>query len=135
MEVFLQTELAVLVLGAVLLLVHVMLAGQFKTLQYGTAWNAGPRDGEMPPLNPVAGRLQRAQNNYLETFPVAIVALMGVVLAGKTGTITTIAAWGWLAGRVAYLPLYWLGVPYIRSLAWAIATLALVVILGVLLFT
>ncbi|KHL26793.1 membrane protein [Croceibacterium mercuriale] len=128
------TELAVLVLGAVLLLVHIMLAGQFKTLQYGVEWNAGARDAEMPALNAVAGRLSRAQANFQETFPVAIVALVGVVLAGKTGPVTATAAWVWLAGRVAYLPLYWAGVPYVRSLAWVISTLALVVMLGVLLF-
>jgi len=131
----LPTELAVLVLGAVLLLVHIMLAGQFKTLQYGVEWNAGPRDADMPPLNPVAGRLSRAQANFQETFPVAIVALMGVVLAGKTSELTAIAAWAWLAARVAYLPLYWAGVPFVRSLAWGVATLALVVILGALLFS
>lgn len=129
------TELAVLVLGAVLLLVHIMLAGQFKTLQYGVEWNAGPRDGDMPQLGAVAGRLSRAQANFQETFPVAIVALIGVVLAGKTGPVTAIAAWTWLVARVVYLPLYWAGVPYVRSLAWVISTLALVVILGVLLFS
>ena len=129
------TELAVLVLGAVLLLVHIMLAGQYKTLQYGIDWNTGARDAEMPALNAVAGRLSRAQANFQETFPVAIVALIGVVLAGKTGPVTAVAAWVWLAARVAYLPLYWAGVPKIRSLVWGIATLALVVILGVLLFS
>lgn len=129
------TELAVLVLGTVLLLVHIMLAGQFKTLQYGVEWNAGARDADMPPLNAVAGRLGRAQANFQETFPVAIVALIGVVLAGKGNEVTAIAAWTWLVARIAYLPLYWAGVPYVRSLVWAVATLALVVILGVLLFT
>ena len=132
---YLPTELAVLVLGAVLLLVHIMLAGQFKTLQYGVDWNAGPRDAEMPPLNAVAGRLTRAQANFQETFPVTIVALIGVVLAGKTGPVTALAAWTWLVARIVYLPLYWAGVPYVRSLAWVVATLALVVILGVLLFS
>jgi uncharacterized MAPEG superfamily protein len=135
MEVYLPTELGVLVLGAVLLLVHILLTGQFKTQQYGLDWNAGPRDTPMPPLNAVAGRLERAQINFQETFPVAIVALMGVVLAGKTGPVTAIAAWTWLAARVAYLPLYWAGVPYVRSAAWMVATLALVVLLGVLLFS
>jgi len=119
----------------VLLLVHIMLAGQFKTLQYGAQWNAGPRDADMPPLNAVAGRLSRAQANFQETFPVAIVALIGVVLAGKTSGLTATAAWTWLIARIVYLPLYWAGVPYVRSLAWGVATLALVVILGVLLFS
>ena len=33
------TELLVLALAAVLLVVHIMLAGHFRTRQYGTEWN------------------------------------------------------------------------------------------------
>src|SRR5690606_5361582 len=93
------TELVVLALGAVLLLVHVLLAGHYRTRQYGTAWNVGARDEAVPPLDPVPARLLRAQANYLETFPVAIVALLGVVLAGKTSDLTAAAAWTWLGAR------------------------------------
>jgi uncharacterized MAPEG superfamily protein len=126
-------ELTVLALGAVLLLVHVLLAGRYKTRQYGTAWNMGARDQDLPPLNAVAGRLDRARGNFLETLPMAIVALMGVVVAGKASELTAIAAWVWLAARVVYLPLYWAGVPKWRTLVWGIGTLAVLVVLGVLL--
>ena len=127
-------ELLVLGLGAVLLLVHIMIAGNLRTRQYGTAWNMGARDGDMPPLDPVPARLLRAQANYQETFPIAVVALIGAVLAGKTSDLTAIAAWVWLIARVIYLPLYWTGVPKVRTLVWAVATLAIVLVLGVLLF-
>ncbi|HWK40490.1 MAG TPA: MAPEG family protein [Croceibacterium sp.] len=127
-------ELLVLGLGAVLLLVHIMIAGNLRTRQYGTAWNMGARDGDRPPLDPVPARLLRAQANYQETFPIAVVALIGAVLAGKTSDLTAIAAWVWLIARVIYLPLYWTGVPKVRTLVWAVATLAIVLVLGVLLF-
>ena len=81
-----------------------------------------------------AARLERARNNYLETLPVAVIALFGVVLAGKTSNLTAIAGWVWLGARVVYLPLYWAGVPKVRTLVWLVATLALLVVLGVLLF-
>src|SRR5215218_750316 len=32
-------------------------------------WSAGPRDEKMPPLRGVAGRLDRALRNFMETFP------------------------------------------------------------------
>ncbi len=128
-----RAELTVLALGALLLLAHVLIAVRFKTSQYGTQWNMGARDEELPPLNPVAGRLDRARRNFLETFPLAIVALMGVVVAGKASDLTAAAAWVWLAARAAYLPLYWAGVPKVRTLVWAMATLALLVVLGILL--
>jgi len=127
------TELTVLALGCVLLLAHVLLAAHFQTRQYGAEWNMGARDKEMPPLGAVAGRLERARGNYLETFPVAIVALLGVSLADKANALTAVCAWVWLAARLAYLPLYWAGVPLVRSLVWSAGMLALVVVLGVLL--
>ncbi|MEO6386757.1 MAG: MAPEG family protein [Croceibacterium sp.] len=127
------TEMLVLGLGAVLLLAHVLIAGNVRTRQYSTDWNMGARDETMPPLNPLAGRLVRAQANYLETLPLVIIALVGVTLAGKATQWTGIAAWVWLAGRAIYLPLYAAGIPKIRTLVWSIASLAMVFVLGVFL--
>lgn len=127
------TEITVLALGAVLLLAHILLAVHFKTQQYGKEWNMGARDGDLPPLNPIAGRLERARDNFAETFPVAIVALVGVTVAGKSSLMTELAASIWLAARLVYLPLYWTGVPKFRTLVWGISLLALLVVLGVLL--
>src|SRR5690606_11799338 len=45
-EITMATELLVLALAAVLLVVHIMLAGHFRTRQYGTEWNMGARDAE-----------------------------------------------------------------------------------------
>ena len=127
------TELTVLALGAILLLVHVLLAGHYKTKQYGAQWNMGARDEDLLPLNDIAGRLDRARGNFIETYPVAIVALLGVTVAGLSSDLTGIAAWTWLVGRVVYLPLYWAGVPKVRTLVWAVSTLSLLVVLGALL--
>ena len=117
--------------GCILALVHVFAAVQAKTQQYGTKWNIGPRDEEVPPLNPLAGRLARAQANFFETFPIFIAA---VILAGATGasytdSSVTRGGWLWLGGRVAYLPLYALGVPVVRSLAWIVSLVGIVLVL------
>lgn len=125
-------EILILALAGVLLLAHILLAVRLKTQQYGVDWNTGARDEDLPPLNPVAARLERARDNYMETLPLAAIALFGVVLADKANTITAVAGWVWLAARVIYLPLYWTGVPKIRTLVWAIGLLALLVVLGVL---
>jgi uncharacterized MAPEG superfamily protein len=126
-------ELRVLAYGALLLLVHILVAGHFKTKQYGITWNMGARDEELPPLSPVAGRMVRAQANFMETFPLAIVALAGVVIAGKTSETTAMAAWVWLGARVLYLPVYGAGIPKLRSLIWMAGTIALLVALWALL--
>lgn len=124
-----HAELTILGLAAILLLAHIWLAIRFKTRQYGTEWNMSARDGPLPPLNPVAARLERARDNYLETLPVAIIALMGAVVAGKTSPVTEIAGWTWLGARVVYLPLYGFGVPKVRTLVWGVALAGLVVLL------
>jgi uncharacterized MAPEG superfamily protein len=127
-----QSEIWVLALAALLLLGHIMAAIRVKTQQYGVDWNTGARDGELPPLNAVAGRLERARDNFLETLPIAVIALFGVVLAGKANGLTAVAGWVWLAARVVYLPLYWAGVPKVRTLVWGVSMLALFTVLGVL---
>ena len=127
-------ELTILALAAVLLLAHIMIAINLKTKQYGVAWNMGARDEALPPLNAIAGRLERARDNYMETLPVAVIALFGVVLAGKTSQVTAIAGWTWLGARALYLPLYWAGIPKVRTLVWMVATIALLAVLGVLAF-
>jgi uncharacterized MAPEG superfamily protein len=127
-------ELRILALGALLLLVHIFAAVRFKTAQYGTNWNVGARDEQLPALNPVAGRLARAQANFQETFPIAIVALLGVVLAGRTSQWTALGGWIWLGARIVYLPLYGFGVPKVRTLVWAIGLFGLGMVFSPLLF-
>ena len=89
-------EILIVAFGALLLLVHIFAAAHVKTRQYGAAWNMGARDETLPPMAPLTGRLVRAQANFQETFPVAIIALLGVVLAGRTSDWTAVGGWIWL---------------------------------------
>ena len=126
-------ELKILALGAVLLFVHVFTATRFKTAQYGRKWNVGARDAALPEPNAMTGRTMRAQANFLETFPIAIVALLGVVLAGKTSPTTALGGWIWLGARLVYLPLYAAGVPVIRTIVWSIGMAGLTMVIWPLL--
>ena len=126
-------ELKILALGALLLFVHIFTATRFKTAQYGRKWNVGARDEALPEPNPINGRTMRAQANFLETFPIAIVALLGVVIAGKTSHWTAIGGWIWLGARVVYLPLYAAGVPVIRTVVWTIGMVGLAMVIKPLL--
>jgi uncharacterized MAPEG superfamily protein len=126
-------ELKILALGALLLFVYIFVAVRFKTAQYGRKWNISARDDVLPPPNPVTGRLTRAQANFEETFPIAIVALLGVVLAHKTSPTTALGGWIWLGARLVYLPLYWAGIPVIRTVVWTISMVGLGMVLWPLL--
>jgi uncharacterized MAPEG superfamily protein len=126
-------EILVAAWGAILLLVNVFLAAHLKTRQYGSDWNIGARDEPMPPLVPRAARVKRAQDNLLETFPIAVVALFGVVLAGRTSGFTAAGAWIWLAARVLYLPVYWAGIKGLRTVIFVISLIGLLMVLWPLL--
>jgi len=127
-------ELKILALGALLLFVHIFTATRFKTAQWGRKWNVGARDEALPPPTPVTGRTMRAQANFEETFPIAIVALIGVVLANRTSALTALGGWIWLGARVVYLPLYAAGVPVIRTIAFVISMVGLGMVIWPLLF-
>src|SRR3954471_19256734 len=126
-------ELKILALGAILLFVHIFTATRFKTAQYGRKWNVGARDEALPEPSPVTGRTIRAQANFQETFPIAIVALLGVVIAGRTSPTTALGGWIWLGARAVYLPLYAIGVPVVRTLAFLVSIICLVLVLKPLL--
>jgi uncharacterized MAPEG superfamily protein len=110
-----------LVAAAGLGLVHIVLASHSASLQRGYRWTAGPRDEPLPPLGGVAGRLARANANFLETFPFFAAAVLAVL---ATGTHSPWSKWGvilYIGGRIAYLPLYAFGVFLVRSVAWNVS--------------
>ena len=126
-------EIKIAALGAVLLVIHIIIATQAKNMQYGAKWNIGPRDEALAPPTPMTGRLIRAQANFLETFPIAIVALLGVVLANRTSSSTALGGWLWLGARLAYIPLYAAGVPVVRTICWGVSIAGLVMVIWPLL--
>ena len=126
-------ELKILAYGAILLVVHIFAATQFRTKEYGLKWNMGPRDEAVPPPGPISGRLTRAELNFLETLPIAIIALIGVVVAGRTSASTALGGWIWLGARIVYLPLYAAGIPVLRTLCFAVSLVGLAMVLEPLL--
>ncbi|HEX6218408.1 MAG TPA: MAPEG family protein [Sphingomicrobium sp.] len=126
-------EIQIAAYGALLLFVHIFIATRYKTAQYGRAWNVGARDEDLPPANVMTGRTARAQANYAETFPIAIVALLGVVIADRSTEMTALGGWIWLGARVAYLPLYMSGIKVIRTLVYTISIVGLAMVIWPLL--
>ena len=127
-------ELRIAAFGAVLLFVHIFATIRAKTAQYGRAWNIGARDEPLPPANPMLGRLERAQAKFAETFPIAAVALLGVVIAERTSEWTALGGWIWLGARVLYLPVYAAGTKGLRTLIYAVSMVGIFMVLWPLLF-
>ncbi|MDB5721254.1 MAG: hypothetical protein JWP15_1872 [Alphaproteobacteria bacterium] len=122
-------ELTILAWGCILAIVHIFATVRFKTRQYGSKWNMGPRDEELAPPDPITGRLSRAQANFFETFPIAIAGILIVHSAHLETRWTAFGAIAWLAARVVYLPLYALGVPVLRTIVFLVSIVGLALIL------
>lgn len=120
-------ELWTLVAAALLGLVHVTAASFSFKAQVGNRYTVGPRDEGIQPTG-IAGRLERAQRNFLETFGIFAVLVLVVHVAGRDGVLSTWGALLYIIGRTVYLPLYAMGVPWLRSFSWNAATLGLVLV-------
>jgi uncharacterized MAPEG superfamily protein len=122
-------ELKTLTLSVVLGLIQIVTASHAASLQHGYRWAAGPRDEIPPPLTGVAGRLDRAFRNFLETFPFFAAAVLMARIVGIHDWMTVWGAQLYFWARTVYVALYAFGVPLVRSFAWNAATIGIVLIL------
>jgi len=111
-----SVELRMLTLSVVLSIVQIIAASHAASLQRGYRWTASPRDEKDEPLRGMAGRLDRALRNFVETFPLFVAV---VLVAHVTDTHDALTEWGarlYFWGRVAYVLLYAAGLPL--SVRW-----------------
>lgn len=116
-----SNELQWLGFAIVLGLIHVFVAAGLGTAQRGLAWNVGNRDGEAKPLHGAAARAARASRNFLETFPFFAAAVLAVVLSHKADASSALGAQIYFWARVVYLPVYVIGIPYLRTAVFAVS--------------
>ena len=128
-----STEIVLLAATIVLGFAHIVVASHAASWQRGYRWTAGSRDYGVPPLTGIAGRLARASQNYLETFPFFAAAILAAHVAGREGALTLWGAHLYLWARLVYLPLYAFGVPLVRSLVWNVAAVGIFLIVAALL--
>jgi uncharacterized MAPEG superfamily protein len=122
-------ELQMLLFSVILGLVHIAVAATLTVGQYGARWSASARDAVMPPLQGVAARTDRALKNFLETFVLFAAAVLATRLSGVEGGLAALGAQLYFWARLIYLPVYALGIPYLRSLIWTVATAGIVLVL------
>jgi uncharacterized MAPEG superfamily protein len=125
-------ELKILAWSICLGIVSVLVAASLSTAQRSLGWNLGNRDQETKPLTGAAARAHRANRNFLETFPFFAAAVLVVVLAKANSSQTALGAQLYFWGRLAHLPIYVIGIPYLRTLVWAVAFAGLLMVLGAL---
>jgi len=113
----------------VLGIVHMSAASFTFKAQVGNRYTVGARDEGLQPTG-VAARLDRAQRNFNETFPIFVAAVLMVEVLHKAGEFSYWGALIYLGGRMIFLPLYAAGVPWLRTFSWNAATLGLVLVMA-----
>ena len=117
-----------MVLGTVLsLFVLLMFQGALVPLNQGFGWGLGSRDSKQE-YTAMQGRTTRTIANHIEGMLLFIPLVAIVELAGLSSTLTALGAGIYLAGRIAFAPIYLIGVPYLRSLAWGVAVLGIMLV-------
>lgn len=126
-------ELKMLAWSVALGLVHVLLGAALITHQRGLRWNVGARGAVLPPVTGVAARVDRALRNFLETFPFFAAAVLAVVVLERGDASTALGAQCYFWARLAYVPLYAAGVPFLRTVVWGVSLWGLLQLLWALL--
>lgn len=124
-----STEMNMLWASLVLGLVYLVAAAVASVGQRGMRWAVGPRDEAAPPINAIGGRFDRAWKNYVETLPLFVGAVLAEASAGHGSALGPLGAQLYFWGRVAYLPMYAIGWPFVRTLAWTAAIVGIVLLL------
>jgi uncharacterized MAPEG superfamily protein len=113
-----SVELEMLWLSTALGLVQIVLVVIFGGLSGRVGWAIGPRDAAGPAYGTVGGRLERALNNFLETFAFFAAAVLLAHALGKHTMLSERGAQLYFVARVVYVPVYALGIPGLRTLVW-----------------
>jgi len=90
----------------------------------GTKIALGNRD-DLPQATPLAGRAHRTAVNTLENFVFfAAIALVAQAVGNTSPRITTGAEMFFWA-RIAYIPVYYAGIIYLRTAVWLVGSIGL----------
>lgn len=127
--------LTIVIYMAILTWISLLLAALIRargwTLQ-GTLLAFGNRDN-LPDAVGFAGRAERAARNTLENFVLFAAIALVAHAAGASSPKLAQGALVFFWARLVYIPVYYLGIPYLRTGVWAVSIVGLVMMLSALL--
>jgi uncharacterized MAPEG superfamily protein len=122
----LQMLFCAIALGIVQLLIAVLASVGGR----GLPWAAGPRDEPRAPLGKFGGRLERAYQNFLETFPFFAAAVLLAHALDKSTPNSALGAEIYVWARLLYIPAYVLGIPFLRTLIWIAGLVGILMVMS-----
>ena len=121
-------ELKLLIWSTVLALIQMLIALLGAIAQVGLAALVGNRE-DLPAIDGWAGRAQRAHRNMLESLTIFAALVLVAQVVGKSNAVTALGAQLFFWSRLAYAPVYVIGIPWLRTALWGISFVGLLQIL------
>ncbi len=120
-------DLWMLFWSVVLTFAQVLVATVGAVLQVGLPVLAGNRDN-VPARTGWVARAERAHRNMLESLPLFAALVLAAHVANVAGPETALGAQLFLYARIAHAVVYTAGIPWLRTLVWAVSAVGLVMI-------
>jgi len=120
-------DLRLLTCSVALAFAQMLVAAIAASLQVGLLPLIGNREN-MPTLTGWAGRAQRAHRNMLENLVLFAALVLVASVSGKANGATLLGAEIFLWARLAYAVIYLAGVPWLRTAAWGVSVVGLIMI-------
>jgi uncharacterized MAPEG superfamily protein len=108
---------------------QLVLATLFSVAQRGFPWGVGARDAEPKPLGKVGARFERVVRNFAETFVFFAGAVLLVQILNRHSASSAIGAQVYFWARLAYVPAYGFGIPFVRTAFWGASLVGIVMVL------
>jgi uncharacterized MAPEG superfamily protein len=124
-----MSELTCLELSIVLWLVHVLVQATAGNLELPFGYLFTSRDKPAPASGLLFGRATRALANYVENLTPFVALTLALIVTQRTSGAGAFGATIWILARIVYIPVYMLGIAYVRSAAWSISIIGLVMML------
>lgn len=125
-------DLKLLIWTVALTFVQAVIAAMGGNRQVGLAALAGNREN-LPAITGWAGRARRAHLNMLENLPLFIALVLVAHIANRGDGVTLLGEQLFFWARLVYAIVYIVGVPWLRTLIWAVSVVGLVLIFSRLL--
>lgn len=118
-------ELTLLIWSVALTFIQMLVAVSGATLQFGLSELAGNRE---EPATSWAGRAQRAYHDMLEGLVLFAVLILVTEITNKNSAMTGLGAQVFFWARAAYAVIYVIGLPWVRTAAWGVSVIGLILI-------
>ena len=120
-------DLKYLLFSVLLAFVQVLIAAAAANQVVGLPTLAGNRD-DLQAFTGFAGRARRAHLNMIENMVLFTALVLIAAVAGKANAMTAMGALIFFWARLVYAVIYLLGIPWLRTLAWFVSVIGMVII-------